>query len=728
MKKLTLGFLILGLLLITIFSLIVIKTRIDLNPNVGSLNSFNENIRKLQILDRYGVSLNITFQNRWNVHDEISLHEIPEFLKISFILSEDKRFFDHDGVDWKARLHATWSNFKALRIVRGASTITEQSVRMLNPRPRTFWSRWLEGWEANLMENDFSKEEIFEFYLNQVPYAANRRGVAQAARYYFNRDLDTLTRKEMLALVVLVRAPSALNLHNDPTSLEGSIERLTQILVSNKLIRQFDVDQILQEKFYLEKPSISIQASHFARHVLTNQPHHLSTNRSKVRTTLDGGIQLRVQSLLDQRLKHLRTKNNVQNGSVLVVDHINGEIIAWAVGNSEEIKIPGRSFDAITTPRQPGSTLKPFLYALALDSGWSSETIIKDKPLTSQIGFGMHRYKNYSRLFYGPVTVKEALGNSLNIPALRTAQFVGGERYLSSLRRLGFLGLNQRADFYGDGLALGNGEVTLLELVQAYTALARHGEFIKLSMLMDDTSDRKTDRIFTSATSSEIAGILSDPSARQLEFGGSGALNFPVQTSVKTGTSSDYRDAWAVGFNYRYTVGSWMGNLDRQPTKGLTGASGPALLLRGIFAELNKNKETQPLISDSQYSPNENCLSDGTIQESTNACTGKMERPKTHNSQSDFKITTAHIVQPTDGLHLAMDPRIPDDQEAFQFRVDGLNKGEIVNWIVDDNEVGTSSEGKHLWLLKKGKHQVRAAIYQNQRPVYETREIAFLVK
>ena len=671
----------------------------------------------------------ITFQNRWNVHDKISLHGIPDFLKTSFIISEDKRFYEHEGVDWKARLHAMWSNAKSLKIVRGASTITEQAVRMINPRPRTFWSRWLEGWEANRLEQGFTKEEIFEFYLNQVPYASNRRGVAQAARYYFDRDLDTLTRKEMLALVILVRAPSAMDLHNDLTSLDLLIERLTKNLLVKKYLNHQDAQRILHEKFNLEKPSLPIKAPHFARQVLANESHHLSKNRFKVRTTLDGRIQTKVQSLLDQRLKYLRTKNHVQNGAVLIADHISGEIIAWAVGGSQEHDTPGGSFDAVTTPRQPGSTLKPFLYALALESGWTSKTIIEDSPLVSQIGFGLHKYKNYSRLFYGPVTVKEALGNSLNIPALRTAQYVGIDHYLSSLRRLGFSGLTQRSDFYGDGLALGNGEVTLLELTQAYTALARQGELFKLSLLMDDTSYKETDRVFSSETSTEIADILSDPSARQLEFGGSGALNFPVQTAVKTGTSNDYRDAWAVGFNYRYTVGSWMGNLDRQPTKGLTGASGPALLLRGIFAELNKNQKTQPLYQNYRNFSKDICPSKDLEKETNTQCVINKTKSVTNiNSPANKNFSLARIVQPTSGLHLAMDPRIPDEQEAFEFRLDGLNKGEIVNWIVDDSEVGKDSKGRYLWLLEKGKHQVRAKIYRNQKPLYETHQVAFLVK
>ena len=161
------------------------------------------------MLDRRGEPLNATFTNGWNLHDAVPLHEIPPFLRAAFVTAEDKRFFEHAGPDWRARLSAAWTNVKSGRAVRGASTISEQVVRMLHPRPRTVWSRWLEGWEASELERRFTKSEILELYLNQVPYASNRRGVRQAARYYFARDLATLSKKEMLALAVLVRAQRA---------------------------------------------------------------------------------------------------------------------------------------------------------------------------------------------------------------------------------------------------------------------------------------------------------------------------------------------------------------------------------------------------------------------------------------------------------------------------------------------------------------------------------------
>ena len=189
--------------------------------------------QRVQVLDRYGTALNTTYINRWNIHQQAGLHEVPATLIAAMVLAEDKRFYQHRGQDWRARLQALAQNLRAGRVVRGASTITEQVVRLLHPRPRTFWSRWLEGWEARRLEQVLGKEDILAFYLNQVPYAARRRGVVQAARYYFDRDLDTLSHHEMLALAVLVRAPSRLDLASgDSQALRAAIGRLAGRMVA----------------------------------------------------------------------------------------------------------------------------------------------------------------------------------------------------------------------------------------------------------------------------------------------------------------------------------------------------------------------------------------------------------------------------------------------------------------------------------------------------------------
>ena len=248
-----------GLVAISIVAL-AMRTRADLTPAPASLDvalaDSGWEARGVQVVDRHGEPLNVTFTNTWNVHDRAALHEIPEFLRTAFIVAEDKRFFEHRGVDWSARASALVTNVRNLRAIRGASTITEQVVRMLHPRPRSVWSRWLEGWKAGRLEQAFSKNEILEFYLNQVPYASNRRGVRQAASYYFARDVSTLSKKEMLALAVLVRAPTRFDLKRSTDASEGAIGRLAAALVERGLLSAAERDELIAAPLSLEEPRL----------------------------------------------------------------------------------------------------------------------------------------------------------------------------------------------------------------------------------------------------------------------------------------------------------------------------------------------------------------------------------------------------------------------------------------------------------------------------------------
>ena len=442
------------------------KTTTDLLPLPHSLTLDDSSVRKVQVVDRHDIPLTITYQNRWNVHDYLPLHDIPLFLQQAFVVSEDQRFYQHKGVDWKARSHALFQNIKALHPVRGASTITEQVIRMWHQRPRKLWSRWLEGIEAASLEERFSKAGILEFYLNQVPYSGQRRGVVQAARYYFDRDLDTLSRKEMLALVVLVRAPGRMDLHEGVKHIERPIEHIAGRLLARGLINETQHEQIQNEKIQIRTAKLPAQASHFVHHLYqVKPPSHLQTV-GRLRTTLDSFLQHKVQTILDNRLKDLQ-RRRVTNGAVLVVDHQTHEVLAWVNGGGCLGGSPRSWIDAVTTPRQAGSSLKPFLYALALEKGWTAATLVIDLPLAEPVGVGLHSYHNYSHTYYGPLPVREGLGNSLNTPAVRAMQFVGVEAFLKLLHDLGIHSLHRHPDYYGDGLALGNGEITLLELVRA---------------------------------------------------------------------------------------------------------------------------------------------------------------------------------------------------------------------------------------------------------------------
>jgi len=716
-------FLIISIIISATF---IVKTWLDIKPIAQSLHSIISDTQTLQVTDRNGYPLTVSYQNRWNTYDNLPLYQIPDFLKQAFILSEDQHFYDHSGIDWAARLSAFWQNMRADHTVRGASTISEQVVRMIHPRPRTLWSKWIESFEVVTLEHQVKKADILEFYLNQLPYAANRRGVVQAARYYFNRDVATLSHKEMLALVVLARAPSSFDLYRYPERINAAIMRLASLLNKQGVLNAAELVQIQQQKFSLSSPELPINAAHFVSFI-RNQ----ALNHQPLKTTLDASLQQPIQAIIDERVKNLANKT-VHNAAVLVADHTTGEILAWVVSGANSANTPqpapGYQIDAVTAPRQPGSALKPFLYTLALESGWSPATLIDDSPLATAIGTGLHRFKNYSNTYYGKISLREALGNSLNIPALRTIQFVGTQRYLNTLHALGFSSLDREAAIYDEGLALGNGEVTLLELVTGYTALANHGIYRPLRFLSSALNNQEAPkRIFSDEASSLVANILSDSWARRLEFGTNSIMNMPVQTAVKTGTSTDYRDAWVVGFNYRYVVGIWMGNLDRSPMNGVTGSTGPALVMRGIFSLLNQQQKTAPLYLSPKLMREDICM-----QVEENSCFMRQEYFIKGTEIADQKILSQpprmEFIRPTEGLQIAIDPRIPLAQQKLVFEINGLQTGDSVEWILNDQNLGHTATGKYLWALQRGQHKLRAVVSRGGKYYRQISEVGFVVK
>ncbi len=711
--------------------MITVFSWLSMQPIPDSLNGTNSAIIKPQLLDRHLKPITITYKNHWNLHNVVPLNEIPEFLQRAFIASEDKRFYQHHGIDWVARLHALWQNMTAMTRVRGASTITEQTIKMLHPRPRTLWTRWLEGLEATQLEKRIGKNEILEFYLNQVPYSAQRRGIVQAAHYYFDRDLDTLNHKEMLTLAVIVRAPSRLDPLKHPFAATTAIERLaTNIGLSAPTSQDLLAD--IQHRTEAATGAFfqPINAGHFANFVYD---HAKKTNR-RIHTTLDLNLQRKTQSILEQRLHKLQNRN-VRNGAVLIVDHKSNEILSWVVAGEGDPEHPGSAIDAVTTPRQPGSTLKPLLYTMALESGFTAATLIDDSPLSESVGFGSHSYHNYSRRHYGPVSVREALGNSLNIPAVKTLQQIGTEQFLETLHKLGIDSLKNHPDVYGDGLALGNGEITLYELIQAYSTLASQGQSrplrIQKNLIQPETgtgtgtgTDIGIKRIFSKESTSLVADILSDPKARQREFGSSGLLDFPIQTAVKTGTSNDYRDAWAIGFNHRYTVGIWMGNMDRESMNKITGSVGPAFVLRSVFAELNKYKKTKPLYFSNKLTKTTVCKETGLLPAKETPCTPFSEwfingtQPTSHSAdQATANSSNIRIQQPSPNLQMALDPRIPDHQEQFRFSLNQSNNIDNVEWILDDHLLAETATSTLDWTLARGTHRLRVVISRNEKMI-----------
>ena len=715
-------------------ALLVIKTIWDVRTPDLSLRNLSAQSLRFQVLDRNGQPIGTSYQNAFNLTDIVPLHKMPEFLGKAFVTSEDRRFFEHHGVDWRARLGAIRQNIHARKTVRGASTITEQVVRIIHPRPRTLWSRWIEGFEAMLLEVHASKGEILEFYLNQVPYASNRRGIAQAARYYFNRDVNTLTHKEMLALAVLPRAPSALDLYKNPHVIDAAIVRLAYIMQIRSELSLQDVQQLSKEILVLELPTPPLNATHFINYIRETVPYHLSENGA-LRTTLDGGLQARAQKMLDERLKTL-SKKRVQNGAAIVIDHQTGEILTWVVGNNTAnplaMKSSGNAIDAVRVPRQPGSALKPFLYALALDSGWTAATEMDDAPMAEAIGTGLHDFHNYSRTFYGKISLREALGNSLNIPALQTISYVTPARYLDTLHALGFESLTQPVDFYKEGLALGNGEVSLFEMAQAFCTLANRGVFRPITPLLQTPFMRENTRIYSEEASSLIGNILSDPFARRREFGAGSVLNLPVQTAVKTGTSSDYHDAWVFGYNAQYLVGVWVGNLNQDAMDGVTGSTGPALVMRGLFATLAERGKTAPLYLSPKLVRKEVCSSVNEISSGQNKCFLRSEYfidgSEPEMRQKTKRANQIALVRPTEGLQIAYDPRIKAEVQAFEFVSDGVADGHQVEWLLNEQVIAKTKDKTFLWPVRRGLYTLVARELDAHNSVVSSDSAHFIVK
>ncbi len=691
-------------------------TALSLQPFPASLDFAPAAGAAPRLLDRDGMPLGGPLVSGWDVYDAVPLAAMPEFLQQAFLLSEDQRFYAHGGPDWQARVHALWQNAAHLSVVRGASTVSEQAVRILHPRPRTYWSRWVEGFEAQALERRFSKADILEFYLNQVPYAADRRGVVQAARWYFDRDLETLSQKEMLALAVLVRAPSAYDLYRDPAKVERPVMELAAKMRDAGYMSATEFAALPHTPYHLEHPAPELEAAGFSDYVIGQHPR---AEQGYVRTTLDLGIQRAVQSLLDQRLKQL-SNGGIHNAAALVVDNRDASIVAWAVGGVGGPAAAGNRIDAVLAPRQPGSTLKPFLYALALEKGWTPATLIDDSRIVEAVGHGLHTFRNYSGEHYGHITLRDALGNSLNIPAVRTVEFVGPPALLATLQKLGIDTLDQDPDFYGDALALGDGSVTLFGLVQAYASLARGGEFLPLASIQGATAPRFPERVYSQEASSLIANILSDPSARRLEFGQAGLLEFPVQTAIKTGTSSDYHDAWTVGFDAHYTVGIWMGNLDYAPMDGITGAMGPALVTRAVFAELDRRVDPEPLYLSPRLVERQICVHEDVLPKGQ--CLRRTEwfMPGTAPKAERLAAATpppavsadprVHFETPSDGLLLAYDPRIPAASQAFLMSLSQGPRYARVAWWVDGRQVAVTEAPQYLWPVSRGRHRVSVRV------------------
>ena len=544
----------------------------------------------LKITDRKGVLLQ-EVRCRDGRSKPVRLKKISLHFISALIAAEDRRFFGHDGVDWRAVARAAVQDLTPGHRRSGASTITLQLAKMLEPGPRTFGKKINEVRLAYRLEAGMAKDEILEQYVSRLPFGNQLYGIESASRTYFRKPASDLSLAQAAFLAAIPNAPSEL----DPYKKIGLV-RTRQVFILERMkalrfITSEDKNLALAEMIVVQKPEKPHLAPHFIQRLLSSLPEKEST----VRTTLDSVLQRTVEQQAKDVLYELKGRV-VSNAAVLVLDNRNGEVLAYAgSADFDNVAAEGQN-DGVQALRQPGSTLKPFIYGLALEMGMTPATLLQDLEVHYATPIGDFSPQNYSKQFHGPVRLREALANSLNVPAVRVTAELGPERVLNRLREFGFGSLSADAEHYGVGLALGDGEVTLYELTRAYMTLARGGSIVPVQERFSTGSPKRRlqrdgNRISTPEAVYLVTSILKDPYARATEFGPESVLRMPFPCAVKTGTSRNYRDNWTIGYTRDYTVGVWVGNFNGVPMQQVAGVTGAGPLFRRVMLMLHNAKD-----------------------------------------------------------------------------------------------------------------------------------------
>lgn len=530
-------------------------------------------------LDRSGAVLRYAPDPAGERHLPLPDGALPFKIKQAFLAAEDERFYAHHGFDPAAISRALRSNLATGKIVSGASTITQQLSRMVYPRQRTYRDKAIEIVRSARIESVLDKESILRHYLDRVPMSNNLRGVELASQLYFGHAARHLSWSEAALLAALPKSPSQLN----PYGVHRSrlLERrdwVLQRLHSLGYIDETNLQAALQDLPEFLPLKMPFHASHSVDQLLQQGAGGVQA------TTIDLSLQTRLEQILASHRERLRYKGADQ-AAALIIDNRNMAVLASAgsLGYGPEARGYNNGTIAI---RSPGSTLKPFLYALALDSGFTASTLLEDVLRRYKTPEGDYTPANFDRKQYGPVTMRVALANSLNISAVRLLEAVGASDFHAFLSQLGLINDPGRdADYYGLGLVLGNPEVTLEQLAAAYAMLANGGRYRQLTYLVGQGL-QPAEQVLSEQSAYIVSRILSDPTARSLTFGNLDTLDFPYRVAVKTGTSSRYRDAWMVGYTPEYTIAVWTGNFPGQPTFGLSGAIGAGPIFRELFERL----------------------------------------------------------------------------------------------------------------------------------------------
>ena len=490
------------------------------------------------------------------------LREMGEWLPLATAGIEDRRFWSHPGVDLLATAGALLGNLQRGRVVSGASTITQQLIKMSSHNPaRTFPEKIREAFAALRLERRWDKSQVLEAYLNRLDYGNQRIGAAAAARAYFGKPARELSLAEAIFLAGLPQSPTRLNPWKNPdAALERYRRNVRRLAKTGWLPPGANAELLLRNPPRIRKYDPPNEAPHFVD--LIRQRIRPEMNERGPGANIISSLDLDLQRLAARILReHLSATASlgVSDAALVVIENSTGAVRVLACAGDAR----RASINSAVEPRSCGSTLKPFLYLALIDQHkLTAASLLPDTPDAITETYRDYDPQNYSKRYLGPVRVREALGNSLNVPAVFALSRNGAREAFNYLKSWGFR-FPESFDAYGAGFILGNAPVRLLELAGAYAALARGGEYWAPSLIAK--SPREVGRLASPEACAIVADILCDNGARTASFGASSPLSLPKRTPVKTGTSSGFRDGWCVGFNRDHTVAVWAGTLDSRP-------------------------------------------------------------------------------------------------------------------------------------------------------------------
>ncbi|MGC4061962.1 MAG: penicillin-binding protein 1C [Aquabacterium sp.] len=665
------------------------------------------------VLDRHGQPLQALRTDHTGLRGEwVTLPQVSPALRTALLLSEDKRFYAHTGVDWQGVGAAAWGNLWNSR-TRGASTVTMQLAGLLDedlamPKAsqshgqpsRSIVTKIGQAATALRLERQWRKDQILEAYLNLVGFRGELVGISALSAQLFRKYPSGLDTEEAAIAAALIRAPNAPAAR---VAARACVVLQDQGLKPDCSTLATYTTQVLARQHAERLDADAQLAPHLGRRLLAALPAN-TPRPSSIKTTLDASLQRFARDTLRQHLSELRERH-VEDGAVIALDNATGDVLAW-VGSSGGLS-QAADVDGVMARRQAGSTLKPFLYEIAIEQRWlTAASVLDDAPVGLSTGGGLYIPQNYDHDFKGPVSLRTALASSLNVPAVRTLVMVTPERFAQRLLALG-LPIDHNGDYYGYSLALGSAEVTLASLANAYRALANGGPYTPWHaqpLGPPAPAPAMAPIIMDPAAAFIVADVLADREARVPTFGLDNALAARYWAAVKTGTSKDMRDNWCVGFSKRYTVGVWVGNASGEPMWDVSGTTGAAPVWRAVMDALHK-RHPDKLAGQPPAAP------PGLLTQPVRF-ERNLEPPRTEwfmagTEQSEIRLASpvgaarTMIHSPNDRAIIALDPDIPLQAQKLSFTpVTGVSPR--WSWRLDGKRLGPAVRTQ--WAMWPGKH------------------------